>query len=226
MIKCAEHEEGADEMDKWPIIHYERCHARAVRFTDEQAMIHLADGRMIGVPICWFTPLQRATDQQRQNYISYGSSVYWEDIDDGIDMIAMLTGMYIVPVLQRESRPKPHVPMTCLYLDGGTQHASGSMGDVPFVHDTRNIPKALRFTDEHLIFDLADGRVLCLPWRFSLKLAQANNRQRQNYQRKGLTLRWEKLDENIDLIAMLTGFYDQDMPRPPEAVESTSAATP
>ena len=211
-------------MDKWPIIHDERCHARAVRFTDKRAMILLADGRLIGVPIGWFPLLQGATVQQRQNYISYGSSVYWEDIDDGIDITAMLTGMYIVPVLQRESRPKPHVPTTRVYLDGGARRASGGVEGLPFAHDTRNIPKELRFTDEHLIFHLADGRALCLPWRFSLKLAQANDSQRQNFQRKGLTLRWEKLDETIDLVAMLTGFYDLEKPYPAETVESANAA--
>ncbi len=211
-------------MDEWPIIHDERCHALAVQFTHEQAMIHLADGRMIGVPIGWFTALKGATVQQRQNYISYGSSLYWEDIDDGIDITAMLTGMYIVPVLQRESRPKPHVPTTRVFLDGGARRASGGVEGVPFVHDSRNIPKELHFTVEHLIFDLADGRTLCLPWRFSLKLAQANDRQRQNYQRKGLTLSWEKLDETMDLVAMLTGFYDRAQPYPAETVESTRAA--
>ena len=211
-------------MGKWPIIHNERCHARAVHVTDEQALIHMADDRIIGVPIGWFIPLKGASVQQRQNYISYGSSVYWEDIDDGIDITAMLTGMYIVPVLQRDSRPKPHVPVTCLYLDGSTRCASDGIEGMPFVHDSRNIPQELRFTDEHLIFDLADGRVLSLPCRFSPKLAQANDRERQNYQRKGLTLCWEKLDETIDLIAMLTGFYDLDKPYPAETVESASAA--
>ena len=188
-------------------------------------MIHLADGRVMGVPLNWFPPLHRATDNQRKNYIGYSSSVYWHDVDDGIDMTAMLTGMYIVPVYKREFRPQPHVPRTCVYLDGGARRTSGGMEGVPFVHDTRNIPRALSFTDEHLIVDLADGRILCLPWRFSLKLAQASDKQRQNYQRTGLELRWEELGEGIDLIAMLTGFYDPEEPHPQNAVEPAETAT-
>ncbi|MCY3780876.1 MAG: DUF2442 domain-containing protein [Chloroflexi bacterium] len=216
---------NASYTNEWPIIHKERCHARAVRFTEEYAMIHLADGRVMGVPLNWFPPLHRATDNQRKNYIGYSSSVYWHDVDDGIDMTAMLTGMYIVPVYKREFRPQPHVPRTCVYLDGGARRTSGGMEGVPFVHDTRNIPRALSFTDEHLIVDLADGRILCLPWRFSLKLAQASDKQRQNYQRTGLELRWEELGEGIDLIAMLTGFYDPEEPHPQNAVEPAETAT-
>ena len=212
-------------MDKWPIIHYERCHACAVHFTDEHTMIRLADGRIIGVPLFWFPPILSATDEQRQNYTSYGTSVYWHDMDDGIDLAAMLTGMYIVPVFQRKSRPKPHVPRSWLDLDGGTLHSSGGMKGVPFVHDSRNIPQAVRFTDSHMMIETADGRILGLPLYFFPWLQNASGSQRQNYQRKDLTLRWEELNENIDLIAMLTGFYVQDRPRPADTIDRTKATT-
>lgn len=210
-------------MHKWPIIYDDRCSARVVRFTDERAMIHLADRRIIGVPLPWFPPIQCATDQQRQNYVCYGDTVYWQDVDDGIDLRAMLTGMYIVPVLDRESRPKPHVPTTWLYLEGGARHSSGGSEGVPFAHDTRNIPESLRFTDEHIVFDLADGRILCLPSHFSLKLAQASDNQRQHYKLAGLNLSWEELDEHIDLVAMLTGFYDMDMVQTEDTVNRAKA---
>ena len=210
-------------MHEWPIIHSERCHARKVQFTDEHAMIHLADGRIIGVPLCWFPPIQSATNQQRQNYISYGDTVNWHDVDDGIDLTSMLTGLYIVPVYQRNTRSQPHIPTTWLYLEGGARHSNGGSDRVPFVHDTRNIPETLRFTDGHMVFDLADGRILFLPAHFSRKLAQASDSQRQHYQLKGLTVRWEQLNESIDLIAMLTGFYDIDVPRSEDTVDRAKA---
>lgn len=194
-------------MHEWPIIHAERCEAREVQFTDEHAMIHLADGRIIGVPRLWFPPIHRATERQRRNYTCYGDTVYWHDVDDGIDLTAMLTGLYIVPVYQRNSRSQPHVPSTWLYLDGGARRSDGTEG-VPFAEDTRNIPQALRFTNDYLIFELADGRVLHLPSRFVRRLMTASESQRQNYLLKGLRVCWEKLDESINLIAMLTGFYD------------------
>jgi len=207
----------ADEMNEWPIIQSKRSHAREVQFTDKQAMIHLADDRILGVPLSWFPPILHATNQQRQKYISYGDTVYWHDVDDGIDLTAMLTGLYIVPVNQRNTRSKPHIPTTWLYLDGGSDR-------VPFVHDTRNIPKSLRWTDNNIIFELDDGRILCLPPHFSRKLTQASDSQRQNYHVTGLSVCWEQLDVSIDLIAMLTGFYDQDSLLPEEVIETTSTA--
>ena len=194
-------------MHEWPIIHDQRCSAREVQFTDEHAMFHLADGRIIGVPLSWFPLIHAATVQQRQNYICYHSSVYWRDIDDGIDITAMLTGLYIVQVSLRKTHPKPHFPTTWLYLEGGPSYPDSETG-VPFVQDTRNFPKAVSVVDGYLVFELSDGRVLCLPARFSPRLAQASDSQRQGYEVEGLTVRWQQLDESIDLIAMLTGFYD------------------
>ncbi len=202
----------------------QRCHAREVQFTDERAMIHLADGRVIGVPLSWFPPIHSATSEQRQNYISYGDSVYWHDVDDGIDLTAMLTALYIVPVYQRNTRSEPHAPTSWLYLESGARRSDGVEG-VPFVQDTRNIPQALRFTDDHIIFELADGRILCLPSYFSRKLAQASESQRLNYQLEGLTLCWEQLDERINLIAMLTGFYDIDAPGAEDTADRAKVAT-
>ena len=211
-------------MNEWPIIHAERCDAREVQFTNEHAMIHLADERIMGVPLAWFPPIQRATNEQRRNHTCYGDTIHWHDVDDGIDLTAMLTGLYIVQVSQRNSRSEPHVPITWLYLDGGARR-SGDIEGVPFVQDTRNFPQDIRFEDDNLIFDLADGRILCMPASFAPRLAKANDSQRMDFQRTGLTLRWEDLDEDINLIAMLTGFYDLDKPPPEPAVEKAEAPT-
>ncbi|MCY3831878.1 MAG: hypothetical protein OXG85_02605 [Chloroflexi bacterium] len=206
-------------MHEWPIIHAERCEARHVQFSDEYAMIHLADGRIIGIPLLWFPPIHCAKEQQRSNYTCYGDTVYWHDLT------AMLTGLYIVPIYQRSSRSEPHVPSTWQYLDGAARRFDGAEG-VPFVEDTRNIPQALRFTKDFLIFELADGRVLHLPSRFSIELAQASDGEQQNYQLAGLTIRWEQLDESINLIAMLTRFYDPvGLPSEAACENSEAAAT-
>lgn len=212
-------------MHEWPIIHSERCYACSVRFTKEYAMIQLADGRIIGVPLQWFPPIQSATTEQRQNYISFGDTVYWSDIDDGIDLTAMLTALYIVPVYLRKSPAEPHKPATWIYLEDGVRRKDGDITAVPFVQDTRNIPDKIRFTDDHIVFDLADGRILFLPISFSPKLTRASSSQRQGYQLEGLTVCWEQLDERINLIAMLTGFYDVNAPRPEEVIEKTAATT-
>ena len=80
-----------------PVIHETRNEARGVRFTDTHVMVDLADGRIIGVPLSFFPLLEAATDDEKQNYLLYGQSIYWDDIDDGIDLTAMISGLYLEP---------------------------------------------------------------------------------------------------------------------------------
>ncbi|MCY4465777.1 MAG: DUF2442 domain-containing protein [Chloroflexi bacterium] len=80
-----------------PVIHETRNEARGVRFTDTHVMVDLADGRIIGVPLSFFPLLESATDDEKRNYRLYGLSIYWDDIDDGIDLTAMISGLYIPP---------------------------------------------------------------------------------------------------------------------------------
>ena len=88
-------------MQEAPIIHRKRNRPTGVRFTDESVFIDLADGRAIGMPLYFFPWLQAASDAQRHDYQLYHVSVNWEDLGEGIDMIAMLTGLYI------KDKPKP-----------------------------------------------------------------------------------------------------------------------
>ncbi len=78
-----------------PVLHDTRNEPQAVSFTNTHAMIELADGRIIGVPLHFFPLLEAATDDERQNYRLGACDVYWEDIDDGIDLKAMLSGLYL-----------------------------------------------------------------------------------------------------------------------------------
>ena len=82
---------------KEPVIHDARNEARRIRFTEEHAMIDLADGRILGVPLGFFPLLKVATDEERQNYQLHGLTIYWEDIDDGMDLTALASGLYIEP---------------------------------------------------------------------------------------------------------------------------------
>ncbi len=78
-----------------PVLHDTRNEPQAVSFTNTHVMIELADGRIIGVPLHFFPLLEAATDDERQNYRLGVCDVYWEDIDDGIDLKAMLSGLYL-----------------------------------------------------------------------------------------------------------------------------------
>ncbi|MCY4537901.1 MAG: DUF2442 domain-containing protein [Chloroflexi bacterium] len=78
-----------------PVIHDTRNEPQRVTFTDTHAMIDLADGRIIGVPLHFFPLLEAASEKERQNYQLGNLDVYWKDIDDGIDLTAMLSGLYL-----------------------------------------------------------------------------------------------------------------------------------
>ncbi len=84
-------------MAMMPFVHEKRSEAQGVTFTDEHVMVALADGRVIGIPLSHSPWLKTASDAQRQNYELLGLSIYWEELDEGIDLTAMLTGMYIEP---------------------------------------------------------------------------------------------------------------------------------
>ena len=114
--------------------------------------------------------------------------------------------------------PKDHEPAH-VHVFGG-----GKVGMTPFIHRTRNKPVAVRFTDEHVLIDMADGRAISMPLYFFPSLLTASDSQRQNYQLHHVSVRWEELDEGIDLIAMLTGLYIGDIARPETAPEQLDAA--
>ena len=81
-------------MDMMPLVNPVRCAARKVTFTKKYARVSLADGRVISLPLKFYPRLKNATDEQRKNYELFGLNIYWDDLDEGIDLTAMLTGMY------------------------------------------------------------------------------------------------------------------------------------
>ena len=93
----------------------------------------------------------------------------------------------------------------------------------PFIHRTRNRPQNVRFTDEFVIVDLADGRAIASPLSFFPRLQAASDSQRKKYQLHHVSVNWEELDEGIDLIAMLTGLYREPVPEPKSLATHTVA---
>ncbi|MDE2748561.1 MAG: DUF2442 domain-containing protein [Chloroflexota bacterium] len=81
-------------MDLMPLVNPVRCAAKKVTFSKKFARVSLADGRVISLPLKFYPRLQNATDEQRKKYELFGLNIYWDDLDEGIDLTAMLTGMY------------------------------------------------------------------------------------------------------------------------------------
>jgi hypothetical protein len=65
---------------------------RDVRFSADQLIVDLADGRTIAVPIAWYPRLMRATPEQRANWRISGSGygIHWPEIDEDLSSEGLL----------------------------------------------------------------------------------------------------------------------------------------
>jgi len=77
-----------------------------MRITDDSIVAHLADGRVISVPLAWSWRLSEATPTQRSNFefIGSGLGVHWPDIDEDISATGMLFG---IPARPGKARVRP-----------------------------------------------------------------------------------------------------------------------
>jgi hypothetical protein len=77
----------------------------AIEVTDDTITAHLADGRVVSVPLAWSWRLSDATTEQRNNFeiIGGGEGVHWADVDEDISAKGMLQGVPASP-------PKHTVP--------------------------------------------------------------------------------------------------------------------
>ena len=70
----------------------ETSRVSAVEFKDGNVYLTLANGVIVGNPLSWRPWLDTATDEQRAHVELYILSVYFPDLDDGIDVEGMLKG--------------------------------------------------------------------------------------------------------------------------------------
>ena len=68
---------------------------KRVEVSEEMITAHLADGRIISVPLAWSWRLVSATPAQRANHEIFGDGqgVHWPDVDEDISAESMLTGI-------------------------------------------------------------------------------------------------------------------------------------
>jgi hypothetical protein len=68
---------------------------KEVSVTDELITFHLADGRVISVPLAWSWRLTEATAAQRANFEIIGDGVgcHWPDVDEDLSVEGMLRGV-------------------------------------------------------------------------------------------------------------------------------------
>jgi len=66
--------------------------AIALRFTEDDLIATLEDGRTITVPLAWYPRLLHATAAQRANYrwIGHGTGIHWPDLDEDLSIAGFL----------------------------------------------------------------------------------------------------------------------------------------
>jgi hypothetical protein len=69
-------------------------------------------------------------------------------------------------------------------------------------------PAAVRFDEDTMWVDLADGRTLGVPLAWFPRLLRATPAERQRVSLSRLGLHWEDLDEDISIAGLLAGHGD------------------
>jgi hypothetical protein len=101
---------------------------RRVEVTDETITAHLADGRVISVPLAWSWRLSEATPAQRAKWklIGDGYGVHWPDIDEDISAEGMLSGVPAPrPKRARRKLTRPAKPTAARASDKRTSRRRG-----------------------------------------------------------------------------------------------------
>ena len=65
-----------------------------VTVTDDDLIVHLADGRRIIVPLAWYPRLLTASKAERQHWqlLGDGYAIEWPDLDEHIGIEGLLAG--------------------------------------------------------------------------------------------------------------------------------------
>lgn len=70
--------------------------AQQVKFTDDELIVSLVDGRTIAVPLVWFPRLAGATTAQLRKYeiLGDGEGIHWPEIDEDLSVEGLLLGVH------------------------------------------------------------------------------------------------------------------------------------
>lgn len=69
-------------------------------------------------------------------------------------------------------------------------------------------PKSVRFDDNSLWVELADGRIIAAPLAWFPRLLRATAEQRAKVELSARGLHWDEIDEDISVAGLLAGIGD------------------
>lgn len=72
---------------------YARIRPVSVTVDPEYLWVTLKDGRIIGTPVDWYPWLQQAGETERQHVELLPDGIYWNDLDEGLEVEGMLHGL-------------------------------------------------------------------------------------------------------------------------------------
>jgi hypothetical protein len=67
--------------------------AKKVSFDDDSMWVHLADGRVLSIPLAWFPHLWHATPAERACVEISARGLHWKALDEDISVAGLLAGM-------------------------------------------------------------------------------------------------------------------------------------
>lgn len=76
------------------------------------------------------------------------------------------------------------------------------------------LAKSVRFDDNSMWVDLADGRIIAVPLAWFPRLLHATPKQREQIEISHSGLHWDELDEDISIAGLLAGVADLTRPVP------------
>jgi hypothetical protein len=68
--------------------------AQRLTFDDVKMWVHLADGRILGIPLAYFPRLLEAQPEQLSRYVisGGGTGLHWDELDEDISVEHLLSG--------------------------------------------------------------------------------------------------------------------------------------
>lgn len=67
-----------------------------VKFTEDDLIVTLVDGRSVSVPLLWFPRLAEATSAQLNRYeiLGDGEGIHWPELDEDLSVKGLLLGTH------------------------------------------------------------------------------------------------------------------------------------
>lgn len=66
-----------------------------LKFTKDELIVYLKDGRILYIPLIWYSSLANATKEELENYeiLGDGEGIHWKDLDEDLSVKGFLQGI-------------------------------------------------------------------------------------------------------------------------------------